>query len=135
MSKRRKQKKNKKTTVSNLSPLEKAVARAIPIGRFNAKTTREISNHTALPIRTIREIVNRLIISHGFPICGAKSGKRGLYYPLNDKERNEGIEPLRELVIDVQTRIKTVSRADLTKNLTVIHGLKTEGKWYDFSKY
>lgn len=129
MSKRRKQKKTNTRKVKNtqkleLSPLEKGIACAIPLGQFNARTTQEIADRVGVSVRTIRSIVNRLIIKHKLPICGSKMGKRGLYYPLTDEERSNGIEPLRDEVIEMQTRIKTVSMVNLSESLLVIHNLK-----------
>lgn len=91
---------------------ELQILRLIPVGSDRPRHTSEIAKLTGFDVRTIRDIVRRLIIRHGVAICGNRADG-GLFIPANDTERLRGIVALDRQVDEEQKRIRALMRADL----------------------
>lgn len=75
---------------------ELALLRLLPYGADNAVPTAYLSNITDMSQRVVRTIIRSLVINHGVPIVGERTGsKRGYYIATNSEERSRAIAPLK----------------------------------------
>ncbi len=70
--------------------------RLLPYGANNAVPTAYLSSITNTSQRNVRTIIRSLVIKHGVPIVGERTGsKRGYYIATNSEERTRAIAPLK----------------------------------------
>lgn len=70
--------------------------RLLPYGADNAVPTAYLSSVTNTSQRSVRTIIRSLVINHGVPIVGERTGsKRGYYIATNSEERARAIAPLK----------------------------------------
>lgn len=75
---------------------ELALLRLLPYKADNAVPTAYLSNITDMSQRVVRTIIRSLVIKHGVPIVGERTGsKRGYYIATNSEERSRAIAPLK----------------------------------------
>lgn len=107
-----------------LSVIDTAVLELIPRGKVNRTTLSNMMKVIDLDERTIQAVISRLVFSHGIPICATreKNSGSGVYIPLNDQERIDGLQNIKAQTQSMTERIKIVESADLknwNKNLNL----------------
>ncbi|MGX6979139.1 DNA-binding protein [Vagococcus elongatus] len=101
---------------NQLSVIEKAVLSMIPHGKNNRKPLKEISAGIDLDTRSIQSIINRLVMVYHIPICALRE-TGGVYIPLTEEERQEGLKGLKSQASDMNRRIEIVESVDLNKRV------------------
>lgn len=82
--------------MEQLSTDEKNILKLLGYGADTARTTAYLAGITGLDTRTVRNIIRRLVIDHGVPVVGERTGsKRGYYIATNSEERTRAIAPLK----------------------------------------
>lgn len=98
--------------MEELTILETKVLLLIPRGKENKKTLRSIGLDANLNLRTTQSVINSLVFKHKIPIVGNR-GQGGVFIPINNEQRLEGLNGIKNQVIDLNERIKIVEVADL----------------------
>lgn len=106
-----------------LSVIETAVLELIPRGREKRITLENIMKAIDLDKRTLQAVISRLVFSYGIPICATreKFDGSGIYIPLTNKERIEGLISIKAQTQSMTDRIAIVESANLktwNKDLT-----------------
>ncbi|MDM8281019.1 hypothetical protein QUW35_10145 [Ligilactobacillus agilis] len=92
-----------------LTPTELKVLVIIPYGAKKPIKAKEIQERTGLSIRTIRDIINNLIIFHGVKIGAIRTGKeQGYFIATNRQELELAIRPLQAQINDMNRRIASL---------------------------
>lgn len=97
-----------------MNDLEKRVLRLIPTGASQPRQAKYIAQLVGVDIRTVRNIVNRLIIRYSVPIVVKRGLVSGFYIPETDSERLGGIRELRAQHKNEGKRLDTLISASLT---------------------
>jgi len=85
------------------------LASAIPNGNENAITLDKLMDRVGISNRrTTQEILEQLILKHGYVILANKQHPRGYYMPLNDSEFNNGINPIKETARSFNDRVNAL---------------------------
>lgn len=98
-----------------MNELDIRVLRLIPYGSERPRPTKEIASLLSIDERKVRKIISRLIVTHGVPIVAKRGVVSGLYIPLNDTERLEGITELRAQHKAEGERLDSLIMADLKR--------------------
>lgn len=72
--------------MEQLSTDEKNILKLLRYGAEAARTTAYLAGITGLDTRTVRNIIRRLVIDHGVPIVGVRSGAKPGYYIATDQD-------------------------------------------------
>ena len=72
--------------MEQLSTDEKNILKLLGYGADTARTTAYLAGMTGLDTRTVRNIIRRLVIDHGVPIVGVRSGAKPGYYIATDQD-------------------------------------------------
>ena len=107
---------------NNLSIIEQNVLSLIPRGKDNRKTLQVISEAIDLTPREIQSVINTLITNHHIPIVATRSKKSGVYIPLTQDERVEGLQSLKKQTSDQLKRIAIVESIDLDNWRSRVYG-------------
>lgn len=107
-----------------LSIIDTSVLELIPRGKENRVTLSTMMKSIDLDERTIQAVISRLVFDHGIPICATreKNSGSGVFIPLNEQERIEGLQNIKAQTKSMTERIKIVESADLVnwnKNLNL----------------
>ncbi|MCO7150477.1 hypothetical protein P7H42_03720 [Vagococcus lutrae] len=105
---------------SNLSIIEQNVLSLIPRGKANRKTLQVISGAIDLTPREIQSVINTLITNHHIPIVAIRKG--GVYIPLSEDERVDGLQGLKNQTSDQLKRIAIVESIDLDSWPSRVYG-------------
>ncbi len=95
-----------------VSVIETAVLSMIPRGKAKKVTLDYICKMTGLNLREVQSVINCLVFKYEIPICADRS-HGGVYIPLTDEERSNGLNGIKSQVSNLKTRIKIVESADL----------------------
>ena len=114
-----------------LSVIETAVLGLIPRGREKRITLKDMMKSIDLDERTLQLVISRLVFSYGIPICATREKNigSGVYIPLSEKERKEGLQSIKAQTKSMTERIEIVESADLSswnKGLTYNYQSKLE---------
>ncbi len=104
------------TTSILLSSKEKEVLELLPRGCEKPIKISQLAATVHIDVRTVYEIINRLVTRYGVPIVGNRNGNinnRGVFIATTEEERNAGLIPLISQVNEVEQRIDAVKEADL----------------------
>lgn len=94
---------------SKLTTNELKTLAIIPYGAKKPIKAKEIQERTGLSIRTIRDIINNLIIFHGVKIGAIRTGKeQGYFIVTNKQELDLAIKPLQATINDINRRIASL---------------------------
>ena len=75
---------------------ERTILSLLGYGADNTRPTAYLSSMTSLSQRAVRKVIRDLVIAHGVPIVGERTGsKRGYYLATNSEERTRAIAPLK----------------------------------------
>ncbi|MEG0285296.1 MAG: hypothetical protein RR494_04495 [Vagococcus sp.] len=98
-----------------LSVIETAVLELIPRGREKRITLKDMMKAIDLDERTLQAVISRLVFSYGIPICATREKfiGSGIYIPLTEKERIEGLISIKAQTQSMTDRIEIVESADL----------------------
>lgn len=97
-----------------LTDREQLVLDYIPFGKDDKINVREIAKLAELDQRAVYTIIESLIHNHKIPIVSSRhEHDNGIYIPLSDEERQEGLMALRNQVRTMDKRIVLVETADL----------------------
>ncbi|MGY3766797.1 hypothetical protein ACWOAH_09760 [Vagococcus vulneris] len=77
----------------------------------NRKTLQIISASIDLNARELQSVINSLIFRHHIPVVAIRKG--GIYIPLSESERLEGLQGLKNQTSDQLKRIAIVESVDL----------------------
>ena len=111
---------------NNLSIIEQTVLSLIPRGKDNRKTLKVISAYIDLKPRELQSVINGLISNHHIPIVAIRKG--GIYIPLSESERVDGLKGLKNQTNDQLKRIHIVENADLKNWQNKVFGGEPSGK-------
>lgn len=96
-----------------LSVIESSVLNLVPQGMDNRRNLKEIASLIDLDVRSIQEIINRLI-SYGVPICAFRGNNQsGVYIPTNQEELRLGTRAVKSQIKEMMIRVDRVENADL----------------------
>lgn len=109
----------------NLSIIEENVLSLIPRGKDNKKTLQIMSESIDLTPRELQAIINGLIFNHRIPIVAIRQG--GVYIPLSENERIEGLQGLKNQTNDQLKRINIVESIDLDNWHKTVLGVVADG--------
>lgn len=101
--------------MQELSIIEQAVLKLIPVGNERKISIREIESLIDLDERTVYGIVNSLR-KKGVPVCAKRNGllhERGYYIATNEAERVDGLAAYKSQVQDMQNLINDIENASL----------------------
>lgn len=95
---------------NNLPVSYKVVADIIPVGKSNSILLRDISSITGIiDNRNLYEIIEQLIVKHGYPIVASRKGeRRGYYLPADERELDEAKTTLGNTIKSLEKRYKSV---------------------------
>ncbi|MGF2142051.1 hypothetical protein ACQUD9_05210 [Vagococcus fluvialis] len=99
-------------TKKELSVIETAVLSMIPRGTGKKVTLNDICQLTSLSLREVQSVINCLVFKYKIPIV-ANRGSGGVFIPLTDEQRLEGLKGIKNQVIDLTKRIELVEASDL----------------------
>lgn len=106
-----------------MTDLEKQVLRLIPVGSSQPRQGRYIAMVLGIELRTVKHIINRLILKYGVAIVAKRTTmNRGYYIPANDTERLEGIRELKAQHDNEGRRLDALIKADLTSYRDYLEG-------------
>lgn len=111
---------------TNLSIIEQTVLSLIPRGKENRKTLKVISAYIDLKPRELQSVINGLISNHHIPIVAIRKG--GIYIPLSESERVDGLQGLKNQTQDQLKRIAIVESVDLENWQNKVFGGVPSGK-------
>ena len=114
-----------------LSVIETAVLELIPKKRKKRITLKDMMKAIDLDERTLQSVISRLVFSYGIPICATreKFNGSGIYIPLSEKERRDGLVSIKAQTQSMTERINIVESANLNtwnKDLIYNHQDKLE---------
>lgn len=95
-----------------LSVIETAVLSMIPRGTGKKVTLNDICQLTSLNLREVQSVINCLVFKYKIPIV-ANRGSGGVFIPLNNSQRIEGLTGIKNQVVDLTKRIEIVESSDL----------------------
>lgn len=72
--------------MKQLSTDEKNILKLLGYGADTARTTAYLAGMTGLDTRTVRNIIRRLVIDHGVPVVGERTGSYRGYYIATDQD-------------------------------------------------
>lgn len=98
-----------------MNELEKRLLRLLPVGSDRPIGTKELMQLLGISRRDVMEMINRLIMKYGIPIIGRRGENSGYYIPKNNRERFEGLRPLRNQTREQLERLDIVSFSSLTE--------------------
>lgn len=101
--------------MTELSIIEQAVLKLIPLGNERKISILEIGTLIDLDERSIYGIVNGLR-KKGVPVCAQRNGipkERGYYIATNEEERVDGLAAYKAQVRDMQGLINDIENANL----------------------
>lgn len=97
-----------------LSKREQTVLDYIPLGIENKIKVRQIAELAGMDDRTIYIIIESLVHRHKIPVVASRNEHdNGIYIPMSDRERIEGLQALKSQAKTISKRIDTVEKADL----------------------
>lgn len=98
-----------------LSVIETSILELIPRGREKRITLKDMMKAIDLDERTLQSVISRLVFSYGIPICATreKFNGSGIYIPLSEKERREGLVSIKAQTQSMTERINIVESANL----------------------
>lgn len=97
-----------------MTELEKRVLRLVPVGAGNPRNGKYIAKALDISIRTLRDIISRLIVRYHVPIVAKRGLVSGYYIPANEHERLDGIRELNAQHQYEGKRLNALINADLT---------------------
>lgn len=81
-----------------LSVIESSVLNLVPQGMDNRRNLKEIASLIDLDVRSVQEIINRLI-SYGVPICAFRGNNQsGVYIPTSQEELRLGTRAVKSQI-------------------------------------
>lgn len=95
-----------------LSVIESSVLSLIPRGKDKKVTLDYICKNTGLKVREVQSVINCLVFKYEIPVCADRS-QGGVYIPINNEERSNGLNGIKSQVNNLKSRIKIVESADL----------------------
>lgn len=96
---------------SKLTTNELKTLAIIPYGAKKPIKAKEIQERTGLSIRTIRDIINNLIIFHGVKIGAIRTGKEQGYFIATTKQEIEiAVRPLQAQINNMNKRITALKK-------------------------
>lgn len=108
-------KKINSTKHCNLTDLENKVATLIPKDDEQRITAQEISGIIGISVRSVYDTVYRLRVK-GVPVVSdRKQATAGLYIPLTEHARREGMVALRREYSEIEKALNGIAEADLNE--------------------
>lgn len=96
-----------------LTIIQQFVLDQIPYGSEKPAKVSDISKVINLTERDIHAVIN-VLTRKGIPVCSIRSGEsKGIFIPVTEQERIEGLLALQNQVADMANRIENVQKADL----------------------
>ncbi|MBO0476176.1 hypothetical protein DOK76_03785 [Vagococcus sp. DIV0080] len=111
-----------------LSVIESSVLSMIPRGTGKKVTLNDICQLTSLNLREVQSVISSLVFKYKIPIV-ANRGLGGIFIPLTNEQRSQGLNGIKNQVIDLNKRIEIVESADLidwNKNINLSYQERLE---------
>ncbi|GAB9260541.1 hypothetical protein CANFE03_02010 [Ligilactobacillus animalis] len=100
--------------MKQLSTDEKNILKLLGYGADTARTTAYLAGMTGLDTRTVRNIIRRLVIDHGVPIVGERTGSyRGYYIATDQDELARASGPLKNEIKQLARRNRALIFAQI----------------------
>lgn len=100
--------------MKQLSTDEKNILKLLGYGADTARTTAYLAGMTGLDIRTVRNIIRRLVIDHGVPVVGERTGSyRGYYIATDQDELARASGPLKNEIKQLARRNRALIFAQI----------------------
>lgn len=97
-----------------LTGTERQLLNLLGEGRELTRSTTYLSQVMKLDRRTIRDIIKRLIVNHGVPIIGVRTGyKTGYYIASTTEELMDGTKTYYSQIREEQKRLDALMSVDL----------------------
>lgn len=96
-----------------LTIIQESVLSMIPRSSERPARVVDISAAIGLSVREVNAVI-RVLTMKGIPICSLRSGEnKGVFIPVNEQERFDGLVALQNQATDMKQRIENVRKADL----------------------
>ncbi|WKB73112.1 Lrp/AsnC family transcriptional regulator [Ligilactobacillus animalis] len=100
--------------MEQLSTDEKNILKLLRYGADAARTTAYLAGITGLDTRTVRNIIRRLVIDHGVPVVGERTGSyRGYYIATDQDELARASGPLKNEIKQLARRNRALIFAQI----------------------
>ena len=100
--------------MEQLSTDEKNILKLLGYGADTARTTAYLAGITGLDTRTVRNIIRRLVIDHGVPVVGERTGSyRGYYIATDQDELARASGPLKNEIKQLARRNRALIFAQI----------------------
>ncbi|WP_302450721.1 hypothetical protein [Ligilactobacillus animalis] len=100
--------------MEQLSTDEKNILKLLRYGAEAARTTAYLAGITGLDTRTVRNIIRRLVIDHGVPVVGERTGSyRGYYIATDQDELARASGPLKNEIKQLARRNRALIFAQI----------------------
>lgn len=100
--------------MKQLSTDEKNILKLLRYGADAARTTAYLAGITGLDTRTVRNIIRRLVIDHGVPVVGERTGSyRGYYIATDQDELARASGPLKNEIKQLARRNRALIFAQI----------------------
>lgn len=100
--------------MEQLSTDEKNIFKLLRYGAEAARTTAYLAGITGLDTRTVRNIIRRLVIDHGVPVVGERTGSyRGYYIATDQDELARASGPLKNEIKQLARRNRALIFAQI----------------------
>lgn len=100
--------------MEQLSTDEKNILKLLRYGADTARTTAYLAGITGLDTRTVRNIIRRLVIDHGVPVVGERTGScRGYYIATDQDELARASGPLKNEIKQLARRNRALIFAQI----------------------
>ena len=100
--------------MEQLSTDEKNILKLLRYGADAARTTAYLAGITGLDTRTVRNIIRRLVIDHGVPVVGERTGSyRGYYIATDQDELARASGPLKNEIKQLALRNRALLFAQI----------------------
>ncbi len=100
--------------MKQLSTDEKNILKLLGYGADTARTTAYLAGMTGLDTRTVRNIIRRLVIDHGVPVVGERTGSyRGYYIATDQDELARASGPLKNEIKQLARRNRALIFAQI----------------------
>lgn len=100
--------------MEQLSTDEKNILKLLRYGADTARTTAYLAGMTGLDTRTVRNIIRRLVIDHGVPVVGERTGSyRGYYIATDQDELARASGPLKNEIKQLARRNRALIFAQI----------------------
>ena len=100
--------------MEQLSTDEKNILKLLGYGADTPRTTAYLAGITGLDTRTVRNIIRRLVIDHGVPVVGERTGSyRGYYIATDQDELARASGPLKNEIKQLARRNRALIFAQI----------------------